>query len=148
MFILCLHFVGGGPDVYHLLLTAVRFIDLCESLEFDQRADGLIVCENAALDDPQQDLIVRAAQALRQATGVNLGAQIVCRKRIPMGGGLGGGSSDAATTLIALNRLWRTNLSRRELMQLALPLGADVPVFVFGQSAFARSEEHTSELQS
>lgn len=136
---LFLHVVGRRPDGYHLLQTVFRFVDLFDSLDFDLRHDGQIVCENVNSNiDPQQDLIVRAAHALRRATGTNLGAQIACRKRIPMGGGLGGGSSDAATTLIALNRLWQTNLSRSQLQQLARPLGADVPVFIFGQSAFAQ----------
>ena len=135
---LFLHVVGRRTDGYHLLQTVFRFIDLCDTLHFDARPDGRI--ERAA-DlpgvPPGHDLIVRAARALQQATGTRQGAHIALEKRIPQGGGLGGGSSDAATTLIALNRLWGTGLSRRELMALALPLGADVPVFVFGQSAFA-----------
>jgi len=136
---LFLHVVGRRPDGYHLLQTVFRFIDLCDALDLDERADGRITCENPALPEAgSDDLVVRAALALQQATGVRQGAHIVCRKRIPMGGGLGGGSSDAASTLIALNRLWRTNLSRADLMRLALPLGADVPVFVFGQPAFAQ----------
>jgi len=135
---LFLHVVGRRPDGYHLLQTAFRFIDLCDTLHFDASPGGRI--ERA--DDlpgvpPEQDLVVRAARALQQATGTRQGARIALEKRIPQGGGLGGGSSDAASTLIALNRLWGTGLSRRDLMALALPLGADVPVFVFGQSAFA-----------
>ena len=86
---------------------------------------------------PSRVPVLRAAHSLQQATGTRLGARIRYRKRIPAGGGLGGGSSDAATTLIALNRLWGTGLTRTELMRLALPLGADVPVFVFGRAAFA-----------
>ncbi|MGY6273346.1 4-(cytidine 5'-diphospho)-2-C-methyl-D-erythritol kinase [Achromobacter denitrificans] len=136
---LFLHVVGRRPDGYHLLQTAFRFIDLCDTLHFDARADGVI---GRATDlpgvPPEQDLTLRAARALQRATGTKQGVQIGLEKRIPQGGGLGGGSSDAATTLIALNRLWGTGLSRRELMALALPLGADVPVFVFGQSAFAQ----------
>jgi 4-diphosphocytidyl-2-C-methyl-D-erythritol kinase len=136
---LFLHVVGRRPDGYHLLQTVFRFVDLCDSLDFDLSHDGRVVCENVGLTiEPQQDLVVRAAHALRKATGTRLGARIACRKRIPMGGGLGGGSSDAATTLVALNRLWQTNLSRSQLRQLASTLGADVPVFVFGQSAFAQ----------
>ncbi|WP_066128843.1 4-(cytidine 5'-diphospho)-2-C-methyl-D-erythritol kinase [Bordetella ansorpii] len=136
---LFLHVVGRRPgDGYHLLQTVFRFVDLCDTLHFEARADGQVT---RAYDlpgvPPEQDLTVRAARALQQATGTRAGAQIGLEKRIPQGGGLGGGSSDAATTLIALNRLWNTGLSRAELMALALPLGADVPVFVFGQSAFA-----------
>ncbi|EHK63924.1 4-(cytidine 5'-diphospho)-2-C-methyl-D-erythritol kinase [Achromobacter arsenitoxydans] len=136
---LFLHVVGRRADGYHLLQTVFRFIDLCDTLHFDVRADGVI---SRATDLPgvpeDQDLTVRAARALQKATGTRQGAQIHLEKRIPQGGGLGGGSSDAASVLIALNKLWGTGLSRRELMALALPLGADVPVFVFGQSAFAQ----------
>src|SRR5690606_32410161 len=117
--------------------TAFRFVDLCDRLDFELRDDGQIICENTLPGvAPEQDLIYRAAMALRAASGTKLGANIRCRKTIPAGGGLGGGSSDAATTLMALNRLWRTGLTREQLLQLALPLGADVPVFVFGQPAF------------
>ena len=136
---LFLHVVGRRADGYHLLQTVFRFIDLCDTLHFDVRADGVI---SRAAELPgvpeEQDLTLRAAHALQRATGTKQGVQIGLEKRIPQGGGLGGGSSDAATVLIALNRLWGTGLSRRELMELALPLGADVPVFVFGQSAFAQ----------
>lgn len=136
---LFLHVVGRRADGYHLLQTVFRFIDLCDSLDFDLRADGRISCDNPGVADAGgDDLVVRAARALQRAAGVRAGAHIVCRKNIPMGGGLGGGSSDAATTLIALNRLWGAGLSRSELMRLGLSLGADVPVFVFGQSAFAQ----------
>lgn len=135
---LFLHVVGQRPDGYHLLQTVFRFIDLCDTLNFEKRSDGDIVCEGRIEGlAPQDDLVVRAAKALQQATGTHYGAQISYQKRIPSGGGLGGGSSDAASTLIALNRLWQTNLNRQELMKLALPLGADVPVFIFGQPAFA-----------
>ncbi|AVJ31203.1 4-(cytidine 5'-diphospho)-2-C-methyl-D-erythritol kinase [Achromobacter spanius] len=136
---LFLHVVGRRADGYHLLQTVFRFIDLCDTLHFDVRSDGVI---GRATDLPgvpeDQDLTVRAARALQKATGTRQGAQISLEKRIPQGGGLGGGSSDAASVLIALNKLWNTGLSRQELMALALPLGADVPVFVFGQSAFAQ----------
>ncbi|KRA03563.1 4-(cytidine 5'-diphospho)-2-C-methyl-D-erythritol kinase [Achromobacter sp. Root565] len=136
---LFLHVVGRRADGYHLLQTVFRFIDLCDTLHFDVRSDGVI---SRATDLPgvpeDQDLTVRAARALQKATGTRQGAQISLEKRIPQGGGLGGGSSDAASVLIALNKLWNTGLSRQELMALALPLGADVPVFVFGQSAFAQ----------
>lgn len=136
---LFLHVTGRRDDGYHLLQTAFRFIDLCDTLSFDLRRDGHILREGEGMvglahDD---DLVVRAARALQQATGTSLGAQIRYSKVIPSGGGLGGGSSDAATTLIALNRLWQTGLSRQDLMKLALPLGADVPVFLYGRAAFA-----------
>lgn len=136
---LFLHVVGRRDDGYHLLQTVFRFIDLCDTLHFDVRSDGVI---SRATDLPgvpeDQDLTVRAARALQKATGTRQGAQISLEKRIPQGGGLGGGSSDAASVLIALNKLWNTGLSSQDLMALALPLGADVPVFVFGQSAFAQ----------
>lgn len=135
---LFLHVIGRRPDGYHLLQTVFRLIDLCDSLDIDTRSDGRIVRETDMLGVAHDDdLVVRAAKALQQSTGTKLGAQIRVRKRIPAGGGLGGGSSDAATVLIALNRLWGTGLSRGALMKLGLGLGADVPVFVFGQNAFA-----------
>lgn len=136
---LFLHVVGRRADGYHLLQTAFRFIDLCDTLHFDVRADGVISRATELPGVPEeQDLTLRAAHALQRAMGTKQGVQIGLEKRIPQGGGLGGGSSDAASVLIALNKLWNTGLSRRELMELALPLGADVPVFVFGQSAFAQ----------
>ena len=136
---LFLHVVGRRDDGYHLLQTAFRFVDLCDRLDFAVRDDGRIVCENSLPGvAPENDLIFKAADTLRKASGTRLGAHIRCRKTIPAGGGLGGGSSDAATTLMALNRLWQTGLTRAELQQLALPLGADVPVFIFGQPAFAQ----------
>ncbi|MDX3905916.1 MAG: 4-(cytidine 5'-diphospho)-2-C-methyl-D-erythritol kinase [Pigmentiphaga sp.] len=135
---LFLHVVGRRADGYHLLQTVFRFIDLQDTLHFRVRADNRIVRAYELPGVPADaDLVVRAARALQQATGCALGAEIVLEKRIPAGGGLGGGSSDAASVLLALNRLWKTGLSRRQLMQLALPLGADVPVFVFGRNAFA-----------
>jgi 4-diphosphocytidyl-2-C-methyl-D-erythritol kinase len=135
---LFLHVVGRRQDGYHLLQTAFRFIDYGDELTFAMRADGVIRRITPMEGVPaEQDLSVRAARALQQETGCREGADIGIVKRLPMGGGLGGGSSDAATTLIALNRLWRTGLSRERLQRLALGLGADVPVFVFGQNAFA-----------
>jgi 4-diphosphocytidyl-2-C-methyl-D-erythritol kinase len=113
-------------------------VSLADRLDIDTRADGHISRETdmqgVAHDD---DLVVRAARLLKQTTGTRQGAQIQVRKQIPSGAGLGGGSSDAATVLMALNRLWRTGLSRVQLMKLGLQLGADVPVFIFGQNAFA-----------
>ena len=135
---LFLHIVGRRADGYHLLQTAFRFIDYGDEISLAVRADGEIRRTTALEGVPaQQDLTVRAARALQQETGCREGADIGVVKRLPMGGGLGGGSSDAATTLIALNRLWRTGLSRGGLQQIALKLGADVPVFVFGENAFA-----------
>ena len=134
---LFLHVVGRRADGYHLLQTVFRFIDLCDTLSFDVRSDGQLSCDNSLDVPPESDLVLRAARLLHQHTGVRQGAHIVCRKQIPAGGGLGGGSSNAATTLIALNRLWQTGLSRTALMQLGAQLGADVPVFLFGQAAFA-----------
>ena len=135
---LFLHVVGRREDGYHLLQTAFRFIDFGDDLSFTVRDDGAIRRVSALPGvTAEQDLSIRAARALQSASGCRLGADIGILKRLPMGGGLGGGSSDAATTLIALNRLWHTGLSRSRLQQLALTLGADVPVFVFGQNAFA-----------
>lgn len=135
---LFLHVVGRRPDGYHLLQTVFRFVDYGDSLSFVVREDGVIRRVNPLPGvDQEQDLTVRAARLLQQETGCRLGADIVLEKRLPMGGGLGGGSSDAATVLLALNRLWNLNLDRQVLQEMGLRLGADVPVFVFGESAFA-----------
>lgn len=135
---LFLHVVGRRQDGYHLLQTAFRFIDYGDELSFVVRADGAIRRTTPMEGVPaEHDLSVRAARALQQETGCREGADISIVKRLPMGAGLGGGSSDAATTLIVLNRLWHTGLPRDRLQQLALALGADVPVFVFGRNAFA-----------
>ena len=135
---LFLHVVGRRSDGYHLLQTLFRFIDLNDTLHFTLRSDGEVRRVNALEGvPPEQDLCVRAARLLQSETGCRQGVDIELEKRIPMGGGLGGGSSDAATTLLALNRLWGLELSRERLMQLGLSLGADVPVFVFGENAFA-----------
>lgn len=135
---LFLHVVGRREDGYHLLQTLFRFIDLHDTLHFELRGDGR-VCRTSMVEGvaEEQDLCVRAAKLLQAETGCALGVDISVEKRIPMGGGLGGGSSDAATTLLALNRLWSLGLSREHLMRLGLQLGADVPVFVFGENAFA-----------
>lgn len=144
---LFLHVTGRRADGYHLLQTLFRFIDLHDTLHFSLRQDGGVhrcnVLEGVA---EEQDLCVRAARLLQKETGCTQGVDITVEKHIPMGGGLGGGSSDAATTLIALNRLWSLKLSRKRLMQLGLQLGADVPVFVFGENAFA--EGVGEELQA
>lgn len=135
---LFLHVVGRRGDGYHLLQSVFRFIDLADKVWLGTREDGRIV---RLVDLPgvpeDQDLTVRAARLLQARTGCRLGADIRLEKRLPMGGGLGGGSSDAASVLLVLNKRWQTGLTRVELQEMALQLGADVPVFVFGQSAFA-----------
>ena len=135
---LFLHVVGRRADGYHLLQTAFRFIDYGDELGFAVRDDGVVrrITELAGVS-ANADLCVRAARLLKDRAGSRLGADIELVKRLPMGGGLGGGSSDAATTLVVLNRLWKTGLTRVQLQDLAVELGADVPVFVFGRSAFA-----------
>lgn len=145
---LFLHVVGRRPDGYHLLQSAFRMIDLADSLSFTLRRDGVIRRITEVPGVPAEtDLAVRAAQLLRDATGIRLGADIAVSKHIPMGGGLGGGSSDAATTLIALNRLWGTRLRRSELAALGLRLGADVPFFIHGRDAFVEGiGEHMQTL--
>ncbi len=135
---LFLHVVGRRADGYHLLQTLFRFIDFGDTLHYTLREDGVVRRVSALDGVPQeQDLCVRAARLLQQECGCPLGVDIALEKRIPLGGGLGGGSSDAATTLLALNRLWHLGLSRERLMQIGLSLGADVPVFVYGENAFA-----------
>ena len=135
---LFLHIVGRRQDGYHLLESLFRLVSLSDSVTIDLRSDGLISRQTSESNawPAQDDLVVRAAKALQRSTGVRAGAHIAVEKRIPVGGGLGGGSSDAATVLLALNRLWRTGLTRAQLMQIALPLGADVPFFLLGQAAF------------
>lgn len=135
---LFLHITGRRPDGYHSLQTLFCFVGLQDTLRFVPRSDGQIVLANPITGvAPDTDLTVRAADALRRAAGVHDGVTIQLDKRLPMGGGLGGGSSDAATVLLALNSLWRLGGSRAELLALALSLGADVPVFVSGENAFA-----------
>lgn len=141
---LFLHVTGRRADGYHLLQTVFQLLDQGDVLHFDLRKDGLIRRTTNLEGVPEEtDLIIRAASLLK-ATAVHsgkdishLGADISIEKLLPIGGGLGGGSSDAATTLIALNYLWNTQLTRRELMKLSLQLGADVPFFLFGKNAFA-----------
>lgn len=135
---LFLHVTGRRPDGFHTLQTVFRLIDLCDTLRFSPRLDERIVRSSVTPGvPPADDLCVRAAQALRAATGGGAGVDIHLHKKIPMGGGLGGGSSDAATTLMALNRLWRLGLGQTELMAIGLRLGADVPFFLLGSNAFA-----------
>jgi 4-diphosphocytidyl-2-C-methyl-D-erythritol kinase len=136
---LFLHVVGRRPDGYHLLQTLFRFLDFGDSLEIDARRDGDIRLLSPLPGVPEESyLCCRAARLLKAHTGCRLGADIRLVKRLPLGGGLGGGSSDAASVLLALNRLWRLDLPRADLQALGLSLGADVPVFVFGRSAFAQ----------
>lgn len=135
---LFLHVVGRRDDGYHLLQTVFRFIDRADRLRFEPRTDGRIVLAKPLPGvPPETDLTVRAAQALRAATGIAQGVTIHLEKNLPMGGGLGGGSSDAATTLIALNRLWHAGLESAVLQRIGLALGADVPIFIHGRTAFA-----------
>jgi len=141
---LFLHITGRRNDGYHDLETVFQLVDLCDELDISVRADGRI-CRDPAPSDAllasladDQDLTVRAARLLQQASGMQAGANIHVHKRIPAGGGLGGGSSDAATVLLALNALWGLDWPRDRLAALALQLGADVPVFVLGRNAFAR----------
>lgn len=135
---LFLHVVGRRPDGYHLLQTVFRFVDRCDWLHFAPRDDGLIVLANPLPGvPPEADLTVRAALALRREAGDTPGVTLRLDKRLPLGGGLGGGSSDAATVLVALNHLWGLGLPRQRLQTLGLALGADVPVFVAGRNAFA-----------
>ena len=135
---LMLRIVGRRPDGYHLLQTVFQFLDRGDWLWFDLRDDGLIERASEVPGVPAAaDLTVRAARLLQQAAGVRRGVTIRIAKRLPLGGGLGGGSSDAATTLVALNHLWRTGLTLVELAELGLTLGADVPVFVHGRAAWA-----------
>jgi 4-diphosphocytidyl-2-C-methyl-D-erythritol kinase len=135
---LFLHVVGRRADGYHLLQTVFRFIDRADQLHFSPRDDSEIVLATPIPGvEPETDLTVRAARLLQQSTGCRQGASIHLQKNLPLGGGLGGGSSDAATVLLALNHLWQTGLSRSVLQKLGLTLGADVPVFIHGQNTFA-----------
>jgi 4-diphosphocytidyl-2-C-methyl-D-erythritol kinase len=135
---LFLHITGRRDDGYHTLQSIFQLIDFYDIIHLTITNDGVISRTSDLKDVPAtQDLCVRAAQALQQATGSQYGVDIQVEKNIPMGAGLGGGSSDAATTLLALNQLWKLNLSRQQLMSIGLKLGADVPVFIFGQTAWA-----------
>ncbi len=135
---LCLHIVGRRADGYHLLQTAFQFIDLVDEIDFNVIANGEVRRMSELPEVEQQDdLVVRAAYALKQYSGCDLGVEIDVHKSIPMGGGLGGGSSDAATTLLALNQLWHTGLDTVQLQEIGLSLGADVPIFIYQQAAWA-----------
>ena len=135
---LLLHVTGRRADGYHELQTLFQLIDLCDTIAISVREDGRIErTAGPSQVEPDADLAVRAARSLQAATGIRLGASLRVVKRIPLGGGLGGGSSDAATALLALNELWSCGLSVEELAGLGLALGADVPVFVRGSTAWA-----------
>lgn len=135
---LFLHITGRRADGYHNLQTLFQFLDYSDTLSFNLRQDGEIQLSPEIPAIPSADnLIVRAAKLLQAQTGCTLGADIHLDKKLPMGGGLGGGSSDCATALLGLNHLWQLGLNLDELAALGLSLGADVPVFVRGQAAFA-----------
>ena len=135
---LFLHITGRRPDGYHALQTVFQLLDWGDTLHFTRRDDDRVTrSTDVSGVTPEHDLTVRAALLLKNHTGSKEGVDIEIDKRLPMGAGLGGGSSDAATTLLALNRLWKLDLPREELQALALKLGADVPFFVFGKNAFA-----------
>ncbi len=135
---LFLHITGRREDGFHLLQTVFVLLDFADQLRFQITSDPTIVLNyQLAGVSKEQDIIYRAARALRQIAGVKQGVQIQLEKNLPMGGGLGGGSSDAATTLLALNNLWGCGLELSELAEIGLSLGADVPVFIYGQNAWA-----------
>ena len=133
---LFLHVVGRRADGYHLLESLFVLIDWCDTLHFELRLDGALTRHDLGTSLPADDLCLRAARALQAASGTPFGADILIDKQVPWGAGLGGGSSDAASTLIALNRLWSLSWSRSRLMALGLTLGADVPFFLGGRNAF------------
>jgi 4-diphosphocytidyl-2-C-methyl-D-erythritol kinase len=133
---LFLHVVGRRADGYHLLQSVFVLIDWCDTLHFERRADGLLRRHDLAAPLPADDLCLSAARALQAQAGTPLGADVSLHKRVPSGAGMGGGSSDAATTLLALNRLWGLDWPRERLLRLAAGLGADVPFFVGGRNAF------------
>ncbi|MDE2296877.1 MAG: 4-(cytidine 5'-diphospho)-2-C-methyl-D-erythritol kinase [Burkholderiales bacterium] len=132
---LFLHVVGRRADGYHLLQSLFVLIDWCDSLHFERRSDGRLARHDLGAALPPDDLCLRAARLLQSESGTSLGADISIAKSVPWGAGLGGGSSDAASTLLALNRLWALHWPRARLLALGLKLGADVPFFVGGQNA-------------
>lgn len=135
---LFLHITGQRDDGYHLLQTAFQFLDYGDVLQFGVH-DNPSISLSTAIDgvDDEDNLIIRAARALQASANIQQGVNITIEKRLPIGGGLGGGSSNAATTLLALNQLWQCHLSKTELAQLGLTLGADVPIFLHGEAAWA-----------
>lgn len=135
---LLLRIIGRRADGYHLLQTVFQFIDLADQIAFHPRSDREVRLKNCLPGVPEsEDLTVRAARLLQKVSGVRDGVDIEVEKILPMGGGLGGGSSDAATVLIVLNKIWHLGYTIQELMDLGLSLGADVPIFISGQSAWA-----------
>jgi len=133
-----LRIVGQRADGYHLLQTVFQFIDLCDWITFHPVSDGRVSLVKPIPGVAEaDDLIIRAAYLLKKEMGCGLGARVEVQKNLPMGGGLGGGSSDAATTLVVLNQLWGLKLPTEKLMQLGLALGADVPIFIYGHAAWA-----------
>jgi 4-diphosphocytidyl-2-C-methyl-D-erythritol kinase len=133
-----LRITGKRADGYHDLQTVFQFIDCCDQVSFRRRSDKDVVRAREIEGVPaEQDLVVKAARLLRERSGVSEGVEIKVQKNLPMGGGVGGGSSDAATTLCVLNRLWEVDFSQSKLMELGLSLGADVPVFINGRAAWA-----------
>jgi 4-diphosphocytidyl-2-C-methyl-D-erythritol kinase len=132
---LFLHVVGKRADGYHLLRSLFVLIDWCDTLHIERRNDGALARHDLTVALPPDDLCLRAARALQRASGTAWGADISIDKRVPWGAGLGGGSSDAASTLVALNRLWSLHWSRARLLELALSIGADVPFFIGGRNA-------------
>ena len=133
---LFLHITGRRSDGYHLLQSVFMLIDWVDTLHFDLRSDGQISREDLVSPLPADDLVVRAARALKTASGTLLGAHIGVEKRIPAQAGMGGGSSDAASTLLALNRLWQLHYPLEKLVPIGLSLGADVPFFLGGRNAW------------
>ena len=133
---LFLHITGRRPDGYHLLQSVFMLIDWCDTLHFEKRSDGVISREDLTMALPEQDLITRAAHLLKTHTGCTDGVHIAVDKQIPAQAGMGGGSSDAATCMLALNRLWNLNLDLSSLEKLGLQLGADVPFFLRGRNAW------------
>lgn len=135
---LMLRIVGQRADGYHLLQTVFQFIDLCDWISFHPAENGRVTLQKTLAGVAEaDDLTIRAAKLLKAETGCDLGVCIDVEKHLPMGGGIGGGSSDAATTLVVLNKLWELGLSTEKLMALGLSLGADVPIFVYGHAAWA-----------
>jgi 4-diphosphocytidyl-2-C-methyl-D-erythritol kinase len=133
---LFLHITGRRADGYHLLQSVFMLIDWCDTLHFELRSHGKLSREDLTTPLPDDDLVLKSARALQLATGSALGAHIGIAKSIPAQAGMGGGSSDAATTLLALNRLWKLNLSKLQLAQIGIELGADVPFFIHGSNAW------------